>query len=132
MRNLDNITMPFTLSWEGEGVYKHFTGHVSYSEYARSQELVLSDRRTDSIRYVINDLLDVVSYGITTDEAEYLAAFNHGSSISNPNMRIAYVTIDAKIKMLAKLVSAISSYELKTFSTLEAAREWCLAPSQHY
>lgn len=117
--------MPFSLSWETKGVYKHFTGHVSYQEYARSQEMVLADHRTDGISYVINDLLDMASYAITGDEAEYLAAFNRGASLSNPRIRIAYVTTDMKIKMLIKLVAVISSYEIKTFSTLAAARQWC-------
>jgi len=112
------------MSWESKGVYKHFTGHVSYPEYASSQERVLSDHRTDSIRYVINNLLEVQSYSITTDQAEYLAAFSRGPSISNPHLRIAYVTTDVKIRMLTKLVAIISSYELITFLTLAAAREW--------
>lgn len=116
--------MPYTMSWEDKGVYKHFSGHVSYPEYARSQEQVLSDHRTDTLRYVINDLLAVESYAITTDQAEYLAAFNRGPSLSNPNLRIAYVTTDIKIRMAIKLVAIISSYELCVFPTLAAAREW--------
>ncbi|MER2512779.1 MAG: hypothetical protein ABTQ25_10285 [Nitrosomonas ureae] len=123
-KTTDGGTMTYTMSWENRGVYKHFTGHVSYPEYSRSQEMVLADHRTDSIRYVINDFLEVQSYSVTSDQAEYLAAFNRGASISNPRLRIAYVTTDAKIKMLIKLVSIISSFELITFSTLAAAREW--------
>jgi hypothetical protein len=115
------------MSWESKGVYKHFSGHVAYPEYARTQELVLSDHRTDTIRYVINDLLAVESYSITTDQAEYLAAFNRGPSIYNPHLRIAYVTTDTKIRMLIKLVAVISSYELFVFPTLSAARQWSAA-----
>ena len=115
------------MSWESRGVYKHFTGYVSYQEYANSQEKVLSDHRTDDIRYVINDFLDISGYAIKTDEAEYLAAFNHGASVSNPYLRVAYVTTDARIRFLIKLVSTISAFELKSFPTLAAAREWCTA-----
>lgn len=119
--------MPHTFSWENRGVYKHFTGHVSYQEYAHSQERVISDPRADDIRYVINDFLDVTGYAVTPEEAEYLAAFNRGASLSNPYVRVAYVTTDGRIKFLIKLVSTISAFELKAFPTLAAAREWCAA-----
>jgi hypothetical protein len=117
--------MPYSMSWEEKGVYKQFTGHVSYQEFARSQELVLSDYRSDDIRYVINDFLEIEGYSITTDQAEYLAVFNRGSSFSNPRIRVACVTTDVKIIVLIRLVSVLSSYELKTFPTLAAARDWC-------
>jgi hypothetical protein len=61
---------------------------------------------------------------VTTDQVEYLAAYNRGASISNPRLRIAYVTLDTKIIVLLKLVRAISAYALKDFSTVQAAREW--------
>lgn len=47
--------MPFELTWEGRGVYKRFSGRVTYEEYARSQEMVLGDARTDDLHYIIND-----------------------------------------------------------------------------
>ncbi len=119
--------MSFTLVWEDRGAYKKFSDFVSFSEYARSQELVLADPRTDDLRYVINDLLDVKSYSVTTDEAEYAAVFNRGASSSNPRLRIAFVTKDAKVVMLVKLVSVLSSYPVKTFSTVEDARVWVSA-----
>ena len=54
----------------------------------------MSHYRIDECRYVINNLLDVEHYSITRDQAEYLAAYNRGSSFSNPHLRIAYVTTD--------------------------------------
>lgn len=117
--------MAYELQWEARGVYKRFNGHVSFPEYARSQELVLGNVRSDDIRYVSNDLLEVEGYAITTEEAEYLAAFNRGTSLSNPHLRVAYVTTDLKIALLVKLVAPLLSFELKVFPTLAAARAWC-------
>lgn len=119
--------MSFTLDWEDHGVYKKFSGVVSFSEYARSQELVLGSPQTDDLDYVINDFLDIQSYSVTTDEAEYAAAFTRGASQSNSRLRVAYVTQDIKIIMLIKLVSVLSSYPLRTFPTLENARAWVSA-----
>lgn len=116
--------MSHEITWEARGVYKRFTGFVSYEEYARTQEEVLSDPRVDSIRYVINDLLEVEGYSVTRDQVEYLAAFNRGTSFSNPRIRIAYVVKTPAARLLVKAGSMISSLTLKDFSTLEAARDW--------
>lgn len=120
--------MPHTMNWEDHGVYKRFDGFVSYREYAHSQEEVLSNPRCDDIRFVINDLLAVEGYSLTREQAEYLAVFNRGSSLSNPKLRIAYVTTDTSIKLLIKLLSSLSALELGVFPTLDAAREWADAP----
>jgi len=119
--------MPFEMTWEDRGVYKRFTGKVSFPEYARSQELVLGDSRTDSLHYVINDLLAIEGYSFTTDQAEYLAAFNKGPSLSNPHLHVAYVTRDLRIITILKMMAAISSFELRHFPTLEEARAWAAA-----
>jgi hypothetical protein len=116
--------MPFELTWEARGVYKRFTGKVSFEDYSRSQELVLGDIRTDHLRYVINDLLSVEGYSVTKDQLEYLAAFNKGASLSNPRIRIAYVTRDLRVIAMLKLAAVLSSFELRHFPTLEDARAW--------
>lgn len=124
---LERFEMTYTLEWEKKGVYKRFSGNVSFQEYARSQTEVLSDARADDIRYVINDLLDMTGYSVTEDEAEYAAAYNRASSFSNPDVRIAYVTTDLRLRMLLKLSAALSAYELRAFDTLADAREWACA-----
>ncbi len=116
--------MPYELTWEERGVYKRFWGFISFQEYARTQELVLGDSRIDDMRYVINDFRAVEGYTVTAEQVAYLAAFNRGSSFSNPRIRIAYVTSDAKVIFLLRAGAVFSSYPLKDFATLEAAREW--------
>ena len=120
--------MPFEITWEPRGAYKRFTGHVTYEEYARSQELVLGDPRSDDLRYIINDFTAMKggAEAGSTEQAEYLAAFNFGSSRSNPRIRIAYVTSELRLIALIKVASLVSSYQLKTFATLEEARAWAM------
>ncbi len=119
--------MPYDLTWEPRGVYKRCTGTLSFQEYARSHERVLGDERTDDLYYVIDDLLAVEGYSITMDQVEYLAVFNRGASKSNPHLRIAYVTTDAKIIAAIAVANALSSLALKTFPTIAEARAWCNA-----
>ena len=114
--------MPFTITWEDGGVYKLFTGVVSFQEYSRSQELVLGDVRTDSLHYVINDFLAVEGYSLTTDQVKYVAAVNLGASITNPHLQIAYVTKDLRVIAMLRLAAVFSSFKLRNFSTLEEAR----------
>lgn len=116
--------MPYEMTWEPRGIYKRFTGFISFQEYARSQEQVLSDPQIDDMDYVINDLLAIQGYSLTEEQAEYLAAFNRGSSYSNPRLRVAYVTTDTRALLLIKLVSSLSSFKIKSFPTLEQARIW--------
>ncbi len=120
--------MPHEIIWEPKGVYKRFSGFLSYEEYARTQEEILADPRVDGIRYIINDLLAVEGYSVSRDQAEYLAAFNRGTSFSNSRIRIAYATTNAAARLLIKAAAVVSSLTVKDFSTLEAARAWAEAP----
>lgn len=120
--------MAHKIVWEPKGVYKHFSGHVSFEEFARTQEQILADPRTDDIRYIINDFLDVESYSVVPDQVEYSAALNRGTSFSNPRIRIAVVTLRPGVRLLVKAAATISSLPLKDFSTLQQARAWAQEP----
>ncbi len=121
--------MSHEITWETRGVYKRFTGFVSYEEYARTQEEILADPRVDGIRFIINDFLAVEGYSVTRDQVEYLAAFNRGTSFSNPRIRVAYVVTTPAARLLVQAGSMISSLTLKDFSTLESARAWAESAS---
>lgn len=120
--------MPYTIEWEPRGVYKRFSGVCSWAEFLRSQEAVLGDARLDDIHYSINDLQGVENISIisiTGDEAEYSAAITRGSSLSNPTLKIAFVTADRRITMLAMAVRALTPLRVATFATEAEARSWC-------
>ena len=117
--------MAHTITWEPKGVYKRFTGFVSFEEFIRTQEEVLADPRIDSMRYVINDFLAVEGYTATREQAEYSAAINRGSSFSNPRLRVACVTTQLPVKALITVASLVSALEIKGFASLDAARTWC-------
>lgn len=121
--------MTHEIVWETKGVYKHFSGYLAFEEYAQTQEQILADPRVDTIHYIINDFLDVEGYSVLPEQVEYSAAFNRGTSFSNPRIRIAYVTTRPAVRLLVKAASAVSSLSLKTFDTLEDARAWATAAS---
>ena len=116
--------MAHVIDWEPRGVYKRFSGFVSFEEFSLTQEAILSDPRVDSLRYIIYDFLAVEGYSATRDQAEYSAAFNRGTSFSNPKIRVACVTTQTSVKALIAVASMVSSLEIKCFPTLDAARAW--------
>lgn len=118
--------MTCEITWEERGVYKRFSGFVSYGEYQRSQEQVLADPRTDSLRYIINDASEIEGFAGSAEDAEYSAAFNLGSSLSNPHIRIAFVTRDLRLIAMIKVASIVSSYPIRIFPTLAEARAWAM------
>jgi hypothetical protein len=120
--------MPHHIIGEPTGVYKLFTGFVDASEYLATQREILSDPRIDSMRYIINDWLAVEGYAAGIGDAEYSAAFNRGTSFSNPRLRVAFVTANPAVRMLIAAASPISSLPVKAFSTLDEARAWAEAP----
>lgn len=118
--------MPYTIEWEFKGVYKRFFGVCSWEEYVRSSEEVLGNIRFDEIHYAINDLRDVESYSaISSDQADYSAAITRGASMSNPWLKIAFVTADRRIRMLVRAARVITPYEVEIFSSVAEARSWC-------
>lgn len=121
--------MSYALTWEKSGVYKKFRGQISFQEYAKSQAQVLSDPRADEIRYILNDLLEMTGYTVTREEAEESAAFNRASALSNPHVRVAYVTTDVKLRLLLKLAGVFSAYEIRAFNSLDEARRWAMPGS---
>ena len=51
-------------------------------------------------------------------------SFVTGAEFTNPNIKIAIVSLDACIRDLAKGFTALSHYPVKFFDTVEEARVW--------
>ena len=116
--------MPYEVIWEGRCAYTRFWGELSAQEYNKAQEVVFADPRFDALRCKISDFLGVTSVSVTEEDVEYLATYNHGPNLTNPNIRFVYVTTDARIIALIRHAATLSAYELGIFSTLKEARSW--------
>ena len=58
-------------------------------------------------------MLSVESYSITADEAQYSAAITRGASMSNPKVKIAFVTTDSRIAILVMACCTLTPYQVK-------------------
>jgi len=119
--------MAFTNNWEQRGVLKIFSGFVDGQQVLDSVISIEEDSRFDTVRYVINDFLDVADFDISDAEIVRIAAIDRAASASNPNIRIALVTQDYRIRELAQRYSTLmqnSPYKTSLFPSVEAARQW--------
>lgn len=124
--------MPYTLTWEPQGVIKTFTGFVSGEEFVRSVEEVLLDDRFGALEYIVNDLLAIEGHGMDAEKTHWVAAMRVGSHSFNPRLRIVVVTRDPAVRRIAQLTTpqdASARYETRAFDTLAAARAWLGAPA---
>lgn len=119
--------MPFENIWEESGVYRKYHSQVTGNEISQAMEEVHGHELFDSIRYVINDYLNVIECTVTAADVVTLAALDKAAALSNPNIKIAIVATDSIIHLLANLYGDLiedSSYTSKVFTNLDEARVW--------
>lgn len=121
--------MAHEVVWEPRGVYRRFWGPLDAMEYARVQDEVFGAPRFDSLNQSIVDFADVTQFRVTVAEAEVIAANNRGGFLSNPQLRIAFVTSDAAMTELLSRITPISAYPIRVFPTTELARSWLAVPA---
>ena len=118
--------MAFEIAWEPRGVCKRYFGYVTDEELLQSLIKVESDHRFDTLRFVINDFLEVESFAVTEDNVLLIAAIDKAASLTNPNIGIAIVATDMQIQALAKLyaTSSLNVYPTEIFPSVAEARAW--------
>jgi len=114
-------------NWERNGVIKIFSGSIDGQQVLDSVISVEEDIRFDSIRYVINDFLKVGDIDISDSDVARIAAIDRAAAITNPNIRIAVVTKDDRMRELARRYGELmknSPYQTLLFESIDAARAW--------
>jgi len=122
----ENAGLAYEIIWRTRGAVKRFSGTVTSHDIVQSLIDVERSPRFDDLRYVINDFLDVDELDATGLDIDELAAIDRGAFATNPNIRIAVVTISAEIVRLALeyAQSPVNVYSTRIFSTLPDAEEW--------
>ena len=119
--------MAYENNWERNGVVKIFSGSVDGRQVLDSVISVEADKRFDSVRYVINDFSNVVDIDINERDIIRIAAMDRGASVTNPNIRIAVVTNDNRMRDLVQRYGKLmkdSPYQALLFESINEAREW--------
>lgn len=119
--------MAYKNKWERCGVIRVFSGSIDGKQLLDSVISVEEDRRFDSIRYVINDFSNVVNIDINDRDVIRVAAMDRGASVTNPNIRIAVVTNDNRMRDLTQRYGELmkgSPYQALLFGSIDEARNW--------
>ena len=116
--------MPFEVTWTGRGYYKRVYGAVSATDFLQSITTVQNHPDFDSLRYGVNDFLDVTAIDIKPSDIDLYAATSIGASLSNPRIRIAIVATDQRIIAMVKAYAQLAPFPTEFFETPDAARQW--------
>jgi hypothetical protein len=118
--------MPFELTWEPRGVHRRYFGDVTIEERERSFDLICGDPRFDGLRYAITNYLEVVSYEVTPQATEEIAARHIAPLVTNPHIIMAAVVVDATIVEAIRHFISLNfiTQPYRSFATEREARAW--------
>lgn len=121
--------MPYKNIWERDGVYRRYSNSITGKEVLQAVQDVHGHELFDSIRYVINDFLEVTKHDVSLHDIKSLAAIDKAAALTNPNIKIAIVTTMPTIQTLSSLYGELinkSPFTCKIFSCLDEARKWVI------
>jgi hypothetical protein len=118
--------MPYSLIWEPQGVYKHFTGLVTGAELLQSVQEIASDARFFNLRYEVSDYLPAERTDFSQDFLNEVRAVRIGSFMNNPRIKVAIVTRDPEIqqRMASTIAARLTMHQTRVFAQLTDANDW--------
>lgn len=118
--------MPYTLLWETHGVYKQFSGVVSGAELLQSVVEVASDARFARLQYEVSDYLAADETQFSQDALNEIRAIRIGSFQTNPQIKVAIVTLDAQIqqRIYSTVAARLTLHQTRVFSAVADANAW--------
>lgn len=120
--------MPFSVTTRRDVVTFRFSGFVTVVEFLGGAMALNAHEDFESIRYIVNDFLDIDGHEIDTASVlEALAVNSIGAKRTNPDIRVVVVTEDDRIIAMAKAMSAQpydDAHEVRHFPTMSAAQVW--------
>lgn len=118
--------MPHKLTWEPQGVYWQYYGHVSGQEIIEASTSIYGDPRFDKMRYKLVNFLDIDSVEMSKKEASEIALQHKAAEASNPNIKNA-ILVKSRTSELANYFAAFfadSHWEVQVFDDLDEANAW--------
>ena len=121
--------MPFTKDWESEGVVTTFYGSVTIEEVFKADKEFYEDPRSDHSRYQITDFSGITAGLANNTDIKKIAAFDAGSSMSIPFLKVALITSDPHVKTLCQQYIDFSrllntTWEFNICEDMLSARKW--------
>ncbi len=120
--------MAIKVEWEGRhGLYRKYYGTLAIEDIMKANLEFIGDERSDDLRYVIADFLDVEKSSIGAADISKISIFDKPAERNIQRLKIAFVVRGETQQALARLYqheSADNSWECEVFDSVEEARKW--------
>ena len=83
--------MPYTNTWELEGLYRKFVDEINGDEILESNYKLHEDPNFQAIKYIINDFIEVTGHSIVTAHTKAYATSDNIISNTKGKLKIALV-----------------------------------------
>lgn len=119
--------MPYTNTWESDGLYRKFTGVVSGEEILESNFELHEHSNFQKINYIINDFTEMSGHTIEIAHTKAYAVSDDVISDSKGRLKIALIAIQEEHIALANIYCEQMEdkrFECGIFKRIEDARKW--------
>jgi len=121
--------MPYTISWEKNGIVTTYHGVVNAEEILEADRSFYNDPRSDEARYQIADFTKGIPGAIDDKDIITISAYDIGATYSIPELKVALVTKDPYVKSLCqkyidRMKEANNRWDFMIFEDMKDARKW--------
>ena len=121
--------MPYTTTWNNEGVYWKLTGVVTEEEVEQANGEMYGDGRFDSLKYSIWDTSNVERFDMSLEDIDISAETDFSTTRYVNNFKVALISNNAHTQDFCQRYIDISQalkspWEFEIFNQLKVARGW--------
>jgi len=119
--------MPYKILWEDDCVTVEWSGIATYEENLDANGIIYGDKRFDYIQFQQSILLNADLSLFNLKNIKVIGKLDKQSAIWNKDLKVIHVATDPHILELISFWESTmqgSSWEFKTFKTIEAANAW--------
>ena len=118
--------MAYNVTWEKQGVYCKYSGHVSVADFVHLNEEIAKSHDFERLRYQLTDLRDYDSHNVLKSQAEGIAALQYAHGFTNDRIFRAVVAVDEDVIELVKhwVKHHPTPEKVGLFETVAEARQW--------
>ena len=121
--------MPYTTTWEDDGILWQLSGIVTSDELFKFTNAFYSDPRSDDTKYQIVDCSHIEKFDLNDETMVELASLDAAASLTIRKLKVALVGKAEHVKTINQEYrehyrSFSSNWTVKIFDDIDSARLW--------
>ena len=126
--------MPYTLSWESEGVVCQFSGIVSDEDLLTCNDDIYASPHLPEMKYQIVDFSTIEKFDVSSPTIRRVASSDRVASEVNPDVKVAIITSGPYMRGMSNMYALSheaegGSWDTEVFDGEEDARAWAVPSS---